>query len=140
MDNDLLKGYVNWDTYSTGNKLKDTGIGALFGLADALNNKGDYYVRANYKGNGLADTGIGYMSNPDYKNVLSLYEPMMARLNQGKWGQSLDNQQSQKSGLTPILGRLSTMKGNLGNWSANLLGRLNKNAYGIRGNFPIDIA
>ena len=131
-DNDL------WKTVSTGNRLKDLGIGTLFGLADSINNPGEYYVRANYKGDGLADTGIGYISNNKYRDPMKLYEPLMAQLNSRRMGESIEgNEINPKSSLAPILGRLSKLQGNLGNWSANLLGRLNKNSYGTRGSFDV---
>lgn len=62
------KNYNLNNILSTGNGLRDALIGGLTGGADALNPRGKYYVRASYKGNGLADTGLGYMANPDYKS------------------------------------------------------------------------
>ena len=54
---------------STGSTWKDLMLGGLGGLASQLDKgKGNYYVMANYKGNGLADSGIGYLTNYDYKN------------------------------------------------------------------------
>ena len=51
---------------STGSTWKDLMLG---GLASQLDKgKGNYYVMANYKGNGLADSGMGYLTNYDYKN------------------------------------------------------------------------
>lgn len=51
------------------NPIGQLGLGALAGLAQAFApSRGQYYVKANYKGNGLADTGIDYMVNYDYKN------------------------------------------------------------------------
>lgn len=128
-----------WKTVSTGNKAKDIGISSLFGITDATQgDKGRYYIRANYKGNGLADTGIGMLSNPNYRNAWELYEPLMAQLNSRKMGESIEgNEINPKSSLAPILGRLSKLQGNLGNWSANLLGKLNKNSYGTRGSFDV---
>ena len=54
---------------STGRTWKDLMLGGLGGLASQLDKgKGNYYVMANYKGNGLADSGMGYLTNYDYKN------------------------------------------------------------------------
>ena len=54
---------------STGSTWKDLMLGGLGGLASQLDKgKGNYYVTANYKGNGLADSGMGYLTNYDYKN------------------------------------------------------------------------
>lgn len=54
--------------WSTGNRLKDYGIGAAVGLGNLLNNPGQYYVKANWRGKGLADTGLGYIANQAYQN------------------------------------------------------------------------
>ena len=54
---------------STGSTWKDLMLGGLGGLASQLDKgKGNYYVMSNYKGNGLADSGMGYLTNYDYKN------------------------------------------------------------------------
>ena len=54
---------------STGSTWKDLMLGGLGSLASQLDKgKGNYYVMANYKGNGLADSGMGYLTNYDYKN------------------------------------------------------------------------
>ena len=54
---------------STGSTWKDLMLGGLGGLASQLDKgKGNYYVMANYKGNGLADSSMGYLTNYDYKN------------------------------------------------------------------------
>ena len=54
---------------STGSTWKDLMLGGLGGLASQLDKgKGNYYVMANYKGYGLADSGMGYLTNYDYKN------------------------------------------------------------------------
>ena len=54
---------------STGSTWKDLMLGCLGGLASRLDKgKGSDYVMANNKGNGLADSGMGYLTNYDYKN------------------------------------------------------------------------
>ena len=64
----MSKEYNLKNILSTGNNFTNAFWGGLSGAADAVNPRGQYYVKANYKGNGLADTGIGYMANPDYRN------------------------------------------------------------------------
>ena len=51
---------------STGNAWKDLLLGTAGGIANFGDQKGTYYVKANYKGNGLADTDLGYMVNYNY--------------------------------------------------------------------------
>ena len=54
---------------STGSTWKDLMLGGLGGLASQLDRgKGNYYVMANYKGNGLADSGMGYLTKKKKKN------------------------------------------------------------------------
>ena len=50
-------------TGETGNAWKDLLLGTAGGIANLGDQKGTYYVKANYKGNGLADTDLGYMVN-----------------------------------------------------------------------------
>ena len=67
---------------STGSTWKDLMLGGLGGLASQLDKgKGNYYVMANYKGNGLADSGMGYLTNYDYKNPYD-----MANMVASVWG------------------------------------------------------
>ena len=112
--------------------------GLWSGAGELLSKPGQYYVQANWKGNGLANTGLGYMADSTYRDPFSAGKALasLANLNRGIQQEEQDNNNS----LYNILGRLSTMEGNIGNWSANLRGRLNKNKYGIRGDFPMDIA
>lgn len=65
----VANNFSNW--LSTGSSLKDAGLSALVGLGDALQPKGRYYVQANWKGNGLANTGLGYLANPNYRDFFS---------------------------------------------------------------------
>ena len=62
------KNYNLNNILSTGTGFVDALMGGLSGGASSLNPRCKYYVRANYKGNGRAETGIGYMANPDYKS------------------------------------------------------------------------
>ena len=64
---------------STGSTWKDLMLGGLGGLASQLDKgKGNYYVIANYKGNGLADSGMGYLTNYDYKNPYDMVNMLSA--------------------------------------------------------------
>lgn len=56
------------DLWSTGNKAKDILGGLAIGLGNVNNRPGQYYVQANYKGGGLANTGLGYIQNKNYQN------------------------------------------------------------------------
>ena len=78
----VANNFSNW--LSTGSKLKDAGLSALVGFGDALQPKGKYYVQANWKGNGLANTGIGYLANPNYRDFFSAGQALAALGNLGK--------------------------------------------------------
>lgn len=96
--------------FSTNNILGALG-GGLVGLNYQMDNTpGNYYVKANYKGNGLADTGIGYMANQRYQNPYDQSTLLSSMLGQG----------------SNILGSL----GNLGNLSSS-----NLSPYDLQGNF-----
>lgn len=75
--------------FSTNNILGALG-GGLIGLNYQMDNTpGNYYVKANYKGNGLADTGIGYMANQRYQNPYDQGVLLSSML--GKGNNSLGN-------------------------------------------------
>ena len=89
---------------STGSTWKDLMLGGLGGLASQLDKgKGNYYVMANYKGNGLADSGMGYLTNYDYKNPYDMVN-MVASV----WGNN-------KSLPSSISGRVKQGYGKLKN-------------------------
>ena len=70
---------------STGSTWKDLMLGGLGGLASQLDKgKGNYYVMANYKGNGLADSGMGYLTNYDYKNPYDMVNMVASVLGDNK--------------------------------------------------------
>lgn len=115
MENNMdINNYKLGDWLSTGNKLRDAGLGAMYGLASVSSgNKYMPYMMANWAGNGLARTGIGYMQNPKYRDyasgaqmVSSLFDKNLVKNNSG------DNRL-----VNDILGRLSGMGGNLGAWA-----------------------
>ena len=77
-------------------------LGTAGGLASLGDEKGTYYVNANYKGNGLADTDLGYMVNYDYKNPYD-----MVNMLSSMWG-------GNNGGLpSSISGRIKNKLGNL---------------------------
>lgn len=89
---------------STGSTWKDLMLGGIGGLASQLDKgKGNYYVMANYKGNGLADSGMGYLTNYDYKNPYDMVN-MVASV----WGGNKDLPSS-------IIGRFKQGYGKLKN-------------------------
>lgn len=65
-------------TGETGNAWKDLLLGTAGGLANLGDQKGTYYINANYKGDGLADTDLGYMVNYDYKNPYDMVNMLSA--------------------------------------------------------------
>jgi len=77
---DILTGK---DLYTTGSYGKDVGVGLMSALQDAFNKPGEYYVKTNWKGNGLADTGIGYMQNPNYINPYDYMNALSSSLYDG---------------------------------------------------------
>lgn len=120
MINNNNNNYLGFIT-TTGNPVKDSIIGGIFGLADSLQSKGDYYVQSNYLGRGRADVGLGYAPNTNYRDPYKLYSPLMAYFNRNKdtsydfpTGGNKDNRL-----VNGILGRLSGMGGNLGTWAQN---------------------
>ena len=72
------------DLYSTGSYGKDVGVGLLSSLNYALNQPGKYYVKASYRGNGLADTGLGYMANQNYTNPYDMMNALTSSMYGGK--------------------------------------------------------
>ena len=94
---------------STGSTWKDLMLGGLGGLASQLDKgKGNYYVMANYKGNGLADSGMGYLTNYDYKNPYDMVN-MVASV----WGNN-------KGLPSSISGRVEQGYGNFKNKLGNM--------------------
>ena len=132
----MNNNFSNW--LSSGNRWKDALIGGVTGFGQAFQQPGKYYVQANWAGNGLARTGLGYMANPNYRDYFSGGRALSALGNLNKNIEQTEQENSNNS-LENILGRLSMLKGNLGTWSANALGKLNKDKYGERGNFDYPI-
>lgn len=105
MYNPMLNGRGK-DLYSTGSYGKDVGVGLLSGLNYAFNRPGEYYVKANWSGNGLANTGLGYISNPDYTNPYDAMNALTSTLYEGKKDkQNRDTFDSMGKRLTAMLGK-----------------------------------
>lgn len=121
------------DWLSTGSNLKDGLIGGVTGLGQSFEEPGQYYVMSNWKGNGLANTGIGYLRNPDYRDYFSAGQAM-ASLGQRMGGGK------NKFQLQNILGNLSGLGGKVGGYFHNKWEDLINNRFGNKGDVyvPID--
>lgn len=94
---------------STGSTWKDLVLGGIGGLASQSDGgKGNYYVMANYKGNGLADTGIGYLTNYDYKNPYDMVN-MIASVWGGNKGLPSSISGRSKQGYGKLKNRLGSI-------------------------------
>jgi hypothetical protein len=88
--------------------------GLWSGIGDFLS--GDQYtpyVNANWTGNGLARSSIGYMRNPNYRDYTSAGQALAAIGSNN----SLTKDSGNNRLVNDILGRLSSMGGNLGAWA-----------------------
>ena len=93
--------------------------GLWSGIGDMVNgNKYIPYMTANWAGNGLAKTGIGYIINPSQRDYVSAGQAL---------GASNFKNLSTKDNMNKVLGRLSGIGGNLGAWAQN---KLNEYAVG----------
>lgn len=80
----------NWNT--TGSNWKDAMVGALSGFGQSGfgdSGKGNYYVKANWKGDGLADTGLGYMQNPNHKDLSSMAWGIAGQINNNRFNRNM---------------------------------------------------
>lgn len=114
------------DLISSGSTPKDVGISLISGLGQSLMPQGRYYVQTNWKGNGLADSRLGYMGNPYYRDYFSGGSAMHSLLNRNLSGANQDNKQSAYGN---ILSKLAGLKGNLGEWASNRLYKLNQPSF-----------
>ena len=53
------------------------------GVGELLSNPGQYYVQANWKGNGLANTRLGYLADPGYRDPFSAGQALASLGNLG---------------------------------------------------------
>ena len=104
------------DMLSTGSKGKDALLGGVMGFGDVFNGRKYIpYVTANWAGDGLARTGIGYIQNPRYRDYSSAGQMIGALY--GK--DNLIKDSGDNRLVNDILGRLSNIGGNLGTWAQN---------------------
>lgn len=100
-------------------------FGGLTGLADSLQSPGYYMPSFNWAGNGLAKGGIQYYANPNYRDYASggqiLSSLFRDRESDNKIGKNSNND------YYDILGKLSTMNNNIGDWASNLRGSIGNN-------------
>lgn len=111
MDNNQ---YNLMNMLSTGSKSKDALLGGVIGFGDVFSGRKYVpYGTANWAGNGLARTGIGYIQNPRYRDYSSAGQMIGALY--GK--DNLTKDSGNNRFVNDILGRLSSMGGNLGAWA-----------------------
>lgn len=93
--------------------------GLWSGIGEFMNSNNKYqpYMTANWAGNGLARTGIGYMINPNYRDYASAGQALAAIGS----NESLTKDNNNRL-VNNILGRLSGMGGNIGNWANRMMG------------------
>ena len=74
-------GYNNLkQQLSTGNTLQDILLAGGIGFAQNFNPKGWYYTQSNWKGNGLANSGVGYVGNNRYTNYVDVANVLSSML------------------------------------------------------------
>ena len=71
------------------NNLYNALIGGLAGYNQGAQKRGQYYVDANYAGNGLARTGLGYIENKNYKEPFDM-ATMLTNIQGGGNGSNID--------------------------------------------------
>ena len=90
--------------------------GLWSGIGYTMNgNKYIPYMTANWAGNGLAKTGIGYMINPNYRDYVSAGQALGALNSKNIFTKNIFT----KDNINKVLGRLSSMGDNLGTWVQN---------------------
>ena len=81
--------------------------GLWSGIGELLTSPGQYYVQANWRGNGIANTGLGYLADPSYRDPFSAGRAL-ARLSELA-GNKNKNQEGQ------LVRPMYDLKGNLYN-------------------------
>lgn len=92
---------IGKDWLSSGSNLRDAITGLFGGLGS---NKGRYYSYAHWKGDGLADTGIGYLANDKAEDNDRLAHQLAGI---GGYGNSTDNRFNLGSSLSNIFGYIN---------------------------------
>ena len=103
--------------------------GIWSGVGELFNNPGTYYTQANWKGGGLANTGLGFMANPYSRDYASAGKALSAASalrklynlkNNNEYGATLNSGYGSNDTFN-MLGRLSALGGRVGNWVANFV-------------------
>lgn len=94
------------------------------------NKKGQYYTTANWKGNGIANTDIGYLPNYNYQNPYDLANVLAGR------GSGTSGHKSSGYSLgNNVLSKLSGIKGKVGDWASDQWSNMVNRKYGNTGDF-----
>lgn len=90
--------------------------GLWSGVGELFNDPGTYYVQANYRGNGLANTGLGYLANPYSRDYASAGQALAAEaaLRRG------EDEQRQNQFVQNALWKLSNLSNRAKNWITGL--------------------
>ena len=86
------------------------------GLAAALQSPGTYYVQANWKGNGLANTGLGYTANPNYANPYDVGQMLASLRKLNNWSLTKDNLFNRNKNNNNVLEKLSAINEYIDNY------------------------
>ena len=112
---------------SSGNSFVDLLLGGGVGLGETLNRPGRYYVRANYQGDGLANTGMEYLANTNRRDFTSAGNAIAALLGGNK---------NKKQNF--VLSKLSSLRNrNQGGAPYTLQGELKNPPYEGYGNYNL---
>ena len=112
---------------SSGNSFVDLLLGGGVGLGETLNRPGRYYVRANYQGDGLANTGMEYLANNNRRDFTSAGNAIAALLGSNK---------NKKQNF--VLSKLSSLRNkNQGGAPYTLQGELKNPPYEGYGNYNL---
>lgn len=126
-------GYNNLkQQLSTGNTLQDILLAGGIGFAQNFNPKGWYYTQSNWKGDGLANSGVGYVGNNRYTNYVDVANVLSSMLG--------DNNTKYKNNSiynlsNNVLSKLSGIKGKVGDWASNQWSNMVNRKYGNTGDF-----
>lgn len=90
---DMINRWHKQDEEEERNKFNLAKLVAPFGagIAALTQSPGTYYVQANWKGNGLANTGLGYTANPNYANPYDVGQMLSSLQKQKDWRLTKDN-------------------------------------------------
>lgn len=86
------------------------------GLAAALQSPGTYYVQANWKGNGLANTGLGYTVNQNYANPYDVGQMLASLRKINNWSLTKNNLFNRNKNDNDVLEKLSAINEYIDNY------------------------